>query len=287
MQRSSRHFGSINLRWLPAAQTTVRSISAQHSNSPNGLLCDANTRINVADPTRRASAEEEPMPRSKVLLVSDDPLANSVWGVVLGQLEAEVFSYPVSKGVIDARDETTADLIVIDESYPKLDGISLISRWRSGTDAPIVLLTGGDHDRALEAYRVGVDECCIKPLSPDLFLAKMRAWLRHSTSVPMAMLAGERHGPIQLVAETQEVFINDERITLTNLEFRLLHVLITNANQTVAPQVLVDRVWGYSSGVEGTVLKNGIYRLRQKIEPNPAEPRYIVSVTGEGYMFKL
>jgi DNA-binding response OmpR family regulator len=227
------------------------------------------------------------MLRSKVLLVSDDPFANSVWGTVLRQVEADVVSHTISKEAPDSYDETGVDLIVIDEGFSHFDGISLVNRWRAGTHVPIVLLTGGDHNRALEAYRAGVDECCVKPLSPDLFLAKVRAWLRHSTTVHMTMPASDRRNPFQLIAETQEVILNEQRIMLTNLEFRLLHVLIMNANQTVASQVLVDRVWGYSSGVEGTVLKNAVYRLRQKIEPNPAEPQYICSVTGEGYMLKL
>lgn len=227
------------------------------------------------------------MPRSKILLISDNPFANSVWGTILDQVEADVVSHTVSQEMTDLQDESSVALIVIDESYPNFDGIALVNRWRSETGVPIILLTGGDHNRALEAYRAGVDECCVKPLSPDLFLAKMRAWLRHSAPVSSAVLSEEMPGSFQLIAETREIILHDQRITLTNLEFRLLHVLIIHASQTVASQVLVDRVWGYASGVEGTVLKNAIYRLRQKIEPNPADPQYIISVTGEGYMFKF
>ena len=75
-------------------------------------------------------------------------------------------------------------------------------------------------------------------------------------------------------------------MALTALEFRLLQMLVTHSDRVVASSDLIQRVWGYEPGLEGAVLKNAIYRLRRKIEPNAAEPLHIISVVGEGYLFR-
>ena len=75
-------------------------------------------------------------------------------------------------------------------------------------------------------------------------------------------------------------------VNLTNLEFRLLHCLMGHHGQVLGPGVIVDHVWGYAGGGDNTALKNVIYRLRRKIEPDPAQPRYIATVAGEGYVFQ-
>ena len=115
----------------------------------------------------------------------------------------------------------------------------------------------------------------------------MTAWLRHAATVPMALLNHIERGPFRLDPATQEVWANGREITLTNLEFRLLHLLITHTDQVLASQVLLERVWHYDPGVEGSILKNAIYRLRRKIEPDPSIPQYIITVSGESHMFKL
>ena len=80
--------------------------------------------------------------------------------------------------------------------------------------------------------------------------------------------------------------VADRRVTLTTLEFRLLQMLILRADQVVPSNELIKRVWGYEPGLEGAVLKNTIYRLRRKGEPSAADPRHIISVVGEGYLFR-
>jgi DNA-binding response OmpR family regulator len=226
------------------------------------------------------------MHRAKVLLITDDAQVGGIWEYALSQLELEVILLTTPQEALQWRAEHVSDLIVIDENSRTFDGIALIRQWREEIAAPIILLAGGDHWRALEAYRAGVDECIIKPISPALFLAKIKAWMRHTAAIPIALLNNVDGGPFRLYPMTQEVVAYDHRIALTNLEFRLLHLLITHPNQVLSPQTLIDRVWHYSSEVEGTVLKNAIYRLRRKTEPDSSTPQHIVTIPGEGYMFK-
>lgn len=227
------------------------------------------------------------MQRATLLLVSDDPASGNIWEFALRQLDLDVVLLSSPEEAIEWRAAHASDLIVVDEATREFDGIALVRHLRSEVTAPIILLTGGDHIRSLEAYRAGVDECVVEPISPALFLAKVNAWLRHAATIPMDMLDNVKRGPFQLNPTTQEVVAYDQRVTLTNLEFRLLHLFVMHVNQVLPSQVVIDRVWQYSPGVEGTVLKNAIYRLRRKIEPNPAEPQHIISVTGEGYLFRL
>lgn len=227
------------------------------------------------------------MPQHTVLLVSDDLQSGQIWEFALSQLDLEVVLLTTPEEAIEWRVANVCDLIVIDETARDFDGVALIRRWRSEIAAPILLLTGGDYSHCLEAYAAGVDECAVKPVSPALFLAKVKAWLRHAATVPLALLSSVERGPFRLNPTTQEVVIADRSILLTNLEFRLMHYLVRNPNQVLPSQVLIERVWHYAPGAEGTVLKNAIYRLRQKVELNPTDPQFIISVTGEGYMFRL
>lgn len=227
------------------------------------------------------------MHQHTILLVSDDMQSGKIWEFALSQLDFEVVLLTSPKEAVESRVANVCDLIVIDESARNFDGIAPIRHWREEVTAPILLLTGGDHNRSLEAYAAGVDECIVKPVSPALFLAKIKAWLRHVATVPLALLSTVERGSFRLNAITQEVVIEDRSVPLTNLEFRLLHFLMRNANQVIPSPVLIARIWHYAPGAEGTVLKNAIYRLRQKIEVDPASPEYVITITGEGYLFKL
>jgi two-component system response regulator RegX3 len=228
------------------------------------------------------------MVNAKVLLVSDGPGMRDSWVHALRQQGVEVTLAGSAGDAMDRWTEGTFDLVAIDVCTSQLDGIGLCRRLRAEALNPILLLipTSGESS-VLEAYQVGVDECIVKPIGPALFLAKASAWLRHSWTVPTEALDRLQIGDVAVDPARREVVIaTGSAVRLTNLEFSLLHFLIGHRGQVLRPGVIVDHVWGYAGSGDNTALKNVIYRLRRKIEPDPANPRYIQTVAGEGYLFQ-
>lgn len=233
----------------------------------------------------KASDMSAPLVSPRVLLVSDDPATGQIWTYALYQRGLEVVPVRSTEEALDRWASEAFDLVVIDVHTPQLDGIALCRRLRAEAVNPILLLTpSGDEAHVLAAYQAGVDECIVKPVGPSLFLAKVRAWLRRSWTVPTAALDPIQVGDIRLDPVRREVVsATGSAIKLSNLEFRLLQFLMSHRGQVLEPDAIIDRVWGYAGGGDSTVLKHLVYRLRRKIEPDPSQPRYIQTVAGEGY----
>jgi DNA-binding response OmpR family regulator len=137
----------------------------------------------------------------------------------------------------------------------------------------------------LEAYQTGVDECVIKPIHPMVLEAKVKAWLRHSSNVPLEVLNALKVENLQLIpADRTVVFQNQDPIHLTTLELRLLYYLMGRPGRTLTVEELCQHVWGHRQG-DAATLKKLVYRLRQKIEADPANPRLVFTVSGVGYRF--
>jgi DNA-binding response OmpR family regulator len=220
-----------------------------------------------------------------VLHVSDDREVGGIWAYALRQMGLAV---TLATSAVDAWakwEQDTFDLIVIDVFGPELDGIGLVRKLRAEVANPILLFTPNREEaHTLQAYQAGVDECVVKPVSPSLFLAKVRVWMRRTWTVPTGALQVLQVGSLSLDPARRVVVLEDgSSAKLTNLEFRLLHVLMIHAGQTLPADLIIDRVWGYSAG-DSSLLKNVVYRLRHKIEPHPGQPRYIQTVAGSGYI---
>jgi DNA-binding response OmpR family regulator len=229
------------------------------------------------------------MDNTRMLLVSDDREAGRIWAYVLGQRRLEITT---ARSVEDAlqrwAEEGGFDLVVIDVYTSQLDGIGLCRCLRAEAMAPILLFTPrSDEAYILEVYRAGADECVVKPISPSLFLAKVNAWLRLSWAIATDTLDGLKAGNLYLDPTRREVKNGSgSAVRLTNLEFRLLYLLMSHRGRILESGVIVDRVWGYTSCDESALLKNAVYRLRRKIENDPGHPHYIQTVAGIGYVFE-
>jgi len=228
-----------------------------------------------------------PAAGSNVLLVSNDQEVGGIWAFALRQMGLEATLVRSAAEAMDQWSSGTFDLVVIDVYGPALDGIELTRQLRAQAVNPILLFTPNRNEtHMLEAYGAGVDECVVKPVSPSLFMAKVRAWLRRSWTVPARALETIQARTLCLDPARREV--TTERgsvVRLTNLEFRVLHLLMCHPDQVLPSDLIVDRVWGCAGGGDGVLLKNVVYRLRRKIEPNSSEPRYLQTVAGEGYVF--
>ena len=195
----------------------------------------------------------------KVLIVSNQQTTGPLW----------VFSLQQQK------------LHVMLESEPS----NTLARWEKEIPDLIILLTPARGEEfVLEAYQAGVDDCMIKPVSPSLFQAKIKVWLRRSGSISTAILNPLKVGPLQLFPSEKLILLkNGSAVPLTNLELRLLYCLMSQPGQIVTIEELNHRVWGYAAEADNTMLKNVVYRLRRKIEADPANPLIIQTVVGIGY----
>ena len=243
-----------------------------------------NERLRMPSNSRDVGME---LTGTRVLLVSDDLDMGRIWAYALLQTGLEVTLARLVDDPLSLWGEGAYDLAIVDIYDLHREAISLCRQLRAQAVNPIVLLTPtGDEDRVMEAYQAGVDECVVKPTSPCLLLAKVRVWLRRSWTVPARALDRFQVDGLCLDSVRREVVLNGAvAAKLTNLEFRLLHLLMSHRGQVLQSDLILDRVWGYFGGGDCAMLKNVVYRLRRKIEPDPSRPTYIQTVTGEGYAF--
>lgn len=220
----------------------------------------------------------------KILIISNLQTTSPLWAFNITQQRWEVALEPHPAKATERWAEILPDLIVCDIDPDSLS-IEVITKLRDEAVLPILLLTSNRSDKfLLEAYEAGVDECVLKPIHPLLFEAKLKAWLRRSSNVPVDVLEALRVDALQLIPADRAVVLDDkDPIHLTNLELRLLYYLMGRPGRTLTTKELCQRVWSHHTNGDATTLKNLVYRLRRKIEADPAHPHYIHTVAGVGY----
>ena len=220
----------------------------------------------------------------KIFIVSPQSTASPLWAFLFHQQRLTLIFESNPGNALARWNEILPDLIVLDIDGEHL-ALQIITALREESVLPVLLLTVlRDEKFVLEAYRAGVDECIFKPIPPVLFHAKIRAWLRRSWSVPVNMLGSLRVGPFHLMPANRVLELEGRTIHLTTLELRLLYYLMGKPGHAATTEELCHRIWGeHNSEGEVAALKNLIYRLRHKLEADPANPRYIRNVAGVGY----
>jgi len=223
----------------------------------------------------------------RVLVASDDPDTARVWAYLLREKGLSVQLAASTGEALRLWEEQIPDLIVID-THSDPEGLQTLGQLRAETIVPILFITSrNDEAHILEAYQAGADECAVKPVSPALFWAKVRAWLRRTWSVPAEGLDSLQTGELRLDPAHRQVVLGQEQVVkLTNLEFRVLHLLMSHPGWVMNTDDIVQRVWGYYGNGDRDLLKNVVYRLRRKIDPDPQNPRYIFTEAGLGYRFQ-
>jgi DNA-binding response OmpR family regulator len=228
---------------------------------------------------------EKPGLAPKVLIVSNQQTTGPLWVFSLQQQKLNVALEAEPAHALVACEVHSPDLIILDVNLAEMQTLELIKSLRAEMTTPIVLLTPmRTEDFLLEAYKAGVDDHLLKPVSPSLFQAKIKVWLRRAGSSYGEALNPLKVGTLQLFPAERMVFLrNGSAVKLTNLELHVLYHLMGRAGQVVTTAELNDRVWGYGEETDNTLLKNVIYRLRRKIEADPANPLIIQTVVGTGY----
>jgi len=178
--------------------------------------------------------------------------------------------------------DNTSELILLDINLGDGSGFDLCKELRETTDIPILFISArtSDDDKIV-ALNIGGDDYIQKPYSLGVLLAKVKAVLKR---FGQTAAAGYSDGRLSVNLETKQVKVNGNAVKLTALEFRLLTCLIENKDKVISKKTLFEKVWEDKFTGDGT-LNVHIRRLREAIESNPNEPKYIVTVWGDGYKF--
>lgn len=180
------------------------------------------------------------------------------------------------------------DLVLLDLMLPGGSGLDVCQRIRSQADQPIIMVTARDAEAdKVSGLEVGADDYVTKPFSTRELVARIRAQLRRSHR--SGTFAGNkevlRGGPVQMDVDAHEVRCQGQLIALSPKEFDLLETLMRRSGRVCSREMLLDEVWGLNFFGDTKTLDIHIKRLRSKLEPDPKNPRHIVTVRGFGYKF--
>jgi two-component system, OmpR family, KDP operon response regulator KdpE len=184
--------------------------------------------------------------------------------------------------------EDIPDLVLLDVMMPEMDGFEALKRIRETSTVPVIMVTvKAEEDDLIKGLELGADDYVTKPFSPRELISRMKAVLRRvemespSTSGNMLTVDSD----LSIDFQRHEVIVRGERIKLRPTEYRLLYHLVNNPGWVMTHEMLLSKVWGYEYRDDSHLLRLYITYLRKKIEPNPSEPKYILTERGVGYLF--
>lgn len=218
----------------------------------------------------------------KLLLIDDDADLLAMLAFALERAGFAVWSASDAPAALAIMDTERPDLVVLDTSLRAFRTADLLRQLRHRNEATVIMLIGrGDEDLRVAGLEQGADDYVSKPFSPRELVARIRAILQHHDALaPTSLVVG----PLTLDIARQVVSHSGERLTLTPLEFRLLHYLMAHAGTVVTFATLIRQVWGYNDPSVTDVVRSTVYRLRRKLLDDPAEPHLLRSVPGIGFL---
>jgi two-component system response regulator RegX3 len=231
------------------------------------------------------------MATSNILIITDHFDLAKTWIPGLGQMGVKVSVVSCSKlPDLENNKQQRYDMIIIDTYTANFDFVALSRTIREKYEKTLLLLTYERDERLhLLLYQAGVAEVIVKPIGLPLFHAKVAVWLQRADEGEADLTFGHqlRTGPFMLDTVRRSLSINGRNaMRLSSLECSLLALLIRHEGHVLETETIIDRVWTNNLMGDESLLKNLIYRLRRKIEPDPTIPRYIQTVKGQGYLFQ-
>ncbi len=227
----------------------------------------------------------------KILVVDDAPAFVRLVKQILTHKGYEVLTAGDGQEALRLVFANKPDLVLLDVVMPKMDGWQTCSRIREVTDVPIVMLTGKQKSEAdiVRGLDYGADDYLIKPVGSRELVARVRAILRRA-ELPSSLEAKKEitYSDAFLTVNIAErkVIVNGERVRLTPTESKLFALLLENAGRVLTHKQLLEKVWGWEYADDIDHVRIYIWHLRQKIEPDPTQPSYIMTEPGVGYYFQ-
>jgi len=227
--------------------------------------------------------------KANILVVDDEP---HVLKLVKANLESSgyrVLTAGDGAQAVEIVEQELPDLVILDLMLPKMDGYAVCRRIREFSNVPVIMLTARSAQVDLvHGYEVGADDYLTKPFSVTELLMRVQAVLRRSKWPEEIMTRQHfKAGPIEIDFAQHRVTLDGEAVKLTPTEYRLLSYLASNPNRVILHRELLRNVWGPEYGEETEYLRVYMRYLRQKLEPEPSEPRYLLTQPGAGYMLYM
>jgi DNA-binding response OmpR family regulator len=229
-----------------------------------------------------------------ILIIDDEPNVGDVLSLYLRRENYRVSIARDGQSALQMLAEAPPDLIVLDLMLPKIDGLSLVRQLRGDDghagllpEVPIVILTakGEESDRVI-GFELGADDYVVKPFSPREIVGRVKAVLRRSKGVSIAPDRPITFGELRIDPKSRHVEVDARECTLTAKEFDLIYFMARHPRQVFTRDQLLENVWGFSEYVDPSTVTVHIRRLREKIEPDPGQPRWVQTVWGVGYKFE-
>jgi DNA-binding response OmpR family regulator len=230
------------------------------------------------------------MPDSSTILLVDDE--DSVQKLLAYPLEREGFRVLQAWDGEEALERFAAepvDLVVLDVMLPKLDGLEVCKRLRADSDVPIIMLTARDDELdKVVGLELGADDYITKPFSIREFRSRVRALLRRASVTRQAPGDGGviSVDGLRIDLARRVVEVREQPVRLTYVEFELLRTLASHPGRVYSRRMLLESLWGSADYREPRTIDVHVRHLREKLEPDPAEPEYILTVRGVGYRFR-
>ncbi|MFC1943008.1 response regulator transcription factor [Chloroflexota bacterium] len=224
-------------------------------------------------------------------LVVDDEL--SIIKFLRANLEAngyQVLTAMDGAEALQAFEMELPDLMILDIMMPKIDGFEVCRRIREWSQAPIIMLSArGDESDKVKCLDLGADDYITKPFGKDELIARVRAVMRRieaAITMPTQPSFTSTSGDLKIGFAQRQVTVAGKEVKLTPTEYNLLQEFVLNAGNVLTHTHLLNKVWGPEYREDTQYLHVFVRRLRAKLEPDPADPRYIMTVPGVGYQFK-
>ncbi|MBC2581707.1 response regulator transcription factor [Clostridium sp. DJ247] len=225
----------------------------------------------------------------KQILVVDDEL--KILEVVEAYLKKEGYKVVTAEDgetALSIFNKETIHLVILDLMLPKISGEDVCSKIRAVSDVPIIMLTAKtEEDNKIEGFAIGADDYLTKPFSARELVGRVKALIRRTyrDTSPLAEHLIFNNGDLEVDIRKMEVKKRGDKVNLTTNEFKILTSLLTNPGQIFSREHLVENAFGIDYEGFDRTIDSHIKNIRQKIEDNPKEPKYIITVYGMGYKF--
>lgn len=225
--------------------------------------------------------------KATILAVDDEPHVRKLLKANLESSGYKVLTAADGEQALQMVESELPDLVILDLMLPRMDGYAVCHHIREFSTVPVIMLTARSAEVDLvHGFEVGADDYLTKPFSITELLVRVQAVLRRSKwPEEIVSRQGFKAGAIEIEYAQHRVTVEGEPIKLTPTEYRLLTYLASNANRVIMHRELLRAVWGPEYGEETEYLRVYVRYLRQKLEPDPSNPHYLITQPGAGYMF--
>ena len=219
-----------------------------------------------------------------LLLIEDDPQFQMLLSTTLESQDYQVLAAETGQAGLIATRSQQPSLLILDLGLPDIDGQEVICRLRKWSEVPIIVLSARNQENEItQALDNGADDYLTKPFSTAVLISRIKALLRRVAKVPGGAQEVFQVGELKIELTKRRVFLGEQEVSLTPIEFNLLGVLVRHAGFVVTHRQLLEQVWGPSYIEHSHYLRIYMGQLRHKLEVDPARPRYLLTEAGVGY----